>query len=479
MKLSVGTNFDSELIQQLSGTAVTTVFGKLTQDIIGGGRPSFALPQVDETRLQDHIKLAHQHGIEFNYLLNAQCLDNLEVTRQKNCEILQFLDRLQQWNVDSVTVSIPYLILLVKERLPKVKLSISTFSNVDSIQKAKYYEDLGVNEITLPESCNRDFDLLENLKKEVKVNLQLIATNDCLLNCPFRHHHPLFQSHASQSDHVSHGFAFDFCLLKCTYERLKDPSQFIKSPWIRPEDLKSYEDLGFEQFKITERMKKTDRLLKVIQAYQNRSFDGNLAELLNVRMSENDFITPNFEYNNHPIFIDSVKMSLIYRLLFSNNVFIDNQKLSGFINFFINNKIDCSKRSCAKCQHCQRFTNASVTIDEKKKQASINEFKQLFKDLSDGSIFKTDEGFMFWSEEIKELFEKMIDAKPDFIRERARKSITREAEKFTKERNETEVSLSDLVRANYFDTPEDFRFLLVKGLAKMGIDIKDHVNESL
>ena len=62
--------------------------------------------------------------------------------------------------------------------------------------------------------------------------------------------------------------------------RLEDPSLFIKSAWIRPEDLSRYEALGYTTFKLIERGMPSAELLKRVAAYSARRFDGNLAELL-------------------------------------------------------------------------------------------------------------------------------------------------------------------------------------------------------
>ena len=37
MRLSLGTNFDNDLLEQIADTKVKVVYGKLPQDIFGGG----------------------------------------------------------------------------------------------------------------------------------------------------------------------------------------------------------------------------------------------------------------------------------------------------------------------------------------------------------------------------------------------------------------------------------------------------------
>lgn len=471
MRLSIGTNFSEDLLQNIEDTHVKCLFGKLTSDIIGGGRPSFALPQVDEEIIVTHIANTHKRGIEFNYLLNSVCLDNLELTKMTNKEIIYFLHKIREWKVDWVTITIPYLINLVKKQLPEVRISISTFSNVDSIQKAKFYENLGVDEITLPESCNRNFSFLSQLKKSTKMDYQLIATNDCLLSCQYRHHHPIFQSHASQTNHITKGFALDYCLLRCTQYRLKDPSQYIKSPWIRPEDLGIYEELGFDKFKITERLKNTKSLKKVISAYSDRHFDGNLAEILNIRMNQEDFVFPNFSYNENSDFADPEKFTNIYRLLFSNKVFIDNRKLDGFINFFIKKDFDCLQSDCNSCGYCNRIANNVIKINDDEAKKSLERFDEVFEELDSGKFFEEKKGSCIWNEDIHELLHKIIKEKPIFIRKIAYSQIKKRSEELSKEESLNEVSLKNLLIANFEMTPKAFHKQILQSFPKIGISI--------
>jgi len=72
----------------------------------------------------------------------------------------------------------------------------------------------------------------------------------------------------------------DYCFMRCSRLRLTDPSQFIKSAWIRPEDLAVYEAMGYTNFKLLERGIPSAELLRRVKAYSERRFDGNLAELL-------------------------------------------------------------------------------------------------------------------------------------------------------------------------------------------------------
>ena len=87
MKLSVATNFDPGLVESLEGYPVEDLFGKLREDAVGGGRAPYQLAPVTRKRLAEHVRHARRAGIGFNYLLNASCLGNREMTRSGQKEI--------------------------------------------------------------------------------------------------------------------------------------------------------------------------------------------------------------------------------------------------------------------------------------------------------------------------------------------------------------------------------------------------------
>lgn len=84
-------------------------------------------------------------------------------------------------------------------------------------------------------------------------------------------------AHASDD---TNSLFIDYCFMRCSRLRLSDPSQFIKSAWIRPEDLAVYEAMEYTSFKLLERGIPSAELLRRVKAYSERRFDGNLAELL-------------------------------------------------------------------------------------------------------------------------------------------------------------------------------------------------------
>jgi collagenase-like PrtC family protease len=408
MKLRVGANWDIAFLDAVKGTSVDALFGKLPFDIVGGARPGFVLPQVDRTVIEQYIQACHERGLEFSYLLNAPCLGNLQYSRKGYGQLIELLEWIDQSGADAVTIGMPYLINLVRERFPRLKVKVSTTARVNTVRKALQYEDMGVEEIIIDEHVNREFKTLEAIRKAVRCNLELILNNICLWQCPYNYEHVNHDGHSSREGED------DYCYLQypgylCLYRKLTDPVELLKSPWIRPEDVSAYEDLGYDSFKITERFKRTPLLLEHVRAYENRRYDGNLLDLFTLPR-KGAFTPIHLEYFIKPEHVNIMKVSElgdVFDLEVRELIQIDNNKLDGFLEHF--KKKDCNQTSCAQCRYCDRFFDkvAKVNIRETKKAA------QKVKDFSDqlvsGEIFEIPKSHViFRIPIIKSLLKKML-----------------------------------------------------------------------
>jgi len=199
-RLSVAFNGDIELIDRLAEyPQVDSIFGKLSQDIMGGGRSTFLLANIDFNHLKKCVTKTHQHNITFIYLLNAACQSNYEFTRNYNNKLTSFISKLVDIGVTHFTVASPYIVELLKNNFPNIKVSISTFSLVTSPKKAKVWENLGADRIMIGSDQNRNFIILQKIRKAVKCEIEIFANNVCLFECPFRQFHNSAVAHASSS----------------------------------------------------------------------------------------------------------------------------------------------------------------------------------------------------------------------------------------------------------------------------------------
>src|SRR4030042_4841383 len=157
MKYSVACNWDETLLDRLSkeASSVESLFGQITDDPLGGGRGSFLAPKGDRDQAKEFIAEARRQGLHFNYLLNGACLDNLEMTRQGNRALFDHLEWGASTGADKVTVTLPIMLVWLKRHFPGFKVVVSRWGRVANVKRAKYWEDIGADEIIVAEYATR------------------------------------------------------------------------------------------------------------------------------------------------------------------------------------------------------------------------------------------------------------------------------------------------------------------------------------
>jgi collagenase-like PrtC family protease len=396
MKLSVPANYDPDLAPRLAQFPVDEVYGKYPSDVVGGGRPSYMGTPLREKRLRTYVARLAEHGIAFNYLLNSACLGNREWSRGWQRGLDRLLGRLASIGIGRLTISTPYLLEAVKARFPQFKVKVGIFAQVDTPRRARFWEELGADAITLESfSINRDLDRLRAIRKSVTCDLQLIANHPCLPNCGYQPYHQNCFAHASNG---SDRLFIDYCFLSCTERRIANPSLFIKAGWIRPEDLAGYEALGFHTFKLLERGMPSGELLKRVQAYSSRKFEGNLAELIlpyNFREPPRlqqwwglrHFFRP---WQANPLKLkDLLELARVQGMLFAGKgtpITIDSSRIpSDFLDAV--SKRDCLNNDCSTCGYCDRIAATAVRIDPSFQSQVLSRSTRFMKELLNGKLW--------------------------------------------------------------------------------------------
>ena len=395
-KFSLAANYDQELVKELAAYPIDEVYGKFPADGISGGRPRYLATPLPDADLRHYIRLLDSHGIAFNYLLNGSCFGNREWTRPWQKKVTALLTKLGDMGVRRVTISTPFLLELVKQRFPEFKVRVGIYAQVDTPRRARFWEDLGADAITLESfSINRDFHRLEEIRQAVSCDLQLIANHVCLLNCPLQSYHQNGFAHASDDT----GTLFiDYCILRCSRTRLTDPSQFIKSAWIRPEDLAVYEAMGYTTFKLLERGIPSAELLRRVKAYSERQSGDNLAGLLlsygfNEPIKKESFWALRHFLKPRQVnplrlkpLIDLARLQGMLSPLPGCPIRIDSRQIPvNFLDGFRDR--DCSSMDCKTCGYCERIAANAVSISPEYRTEVLKKYEEVDKAMIKGGLW--------------------------------------------------------------------------------------------
>jgi collagenase-like PrtC family protease len=479
MKYSVACNWDETLLERLSreSASVDSLFGQITDDPFGGGRGSFLAPKGTRDQAKEFIAEARQRGLHFNYLLNGACQDNLEMTRQGNRALFDHIEWVASTGADKVTVTLPILLVWLKRHFPQFKVVVSSWARVANCKRAKYWEDIGADEIILTEYATRDFASLKAMRQALRCQLEVIANPSCLYMCYLDTNHINMMSHSSQGGHVSGGFVLDHCQVYCQRLKLAQPDELLKARWVRPEDVGDYEEIGIDSLKLLERFRNTETLMQVVRAYEDRCFDGNFVELLTLPR-RNAYNPPNLEYLIKPELVNidlMLEMADIFGYSFSDVIQIDNRSLDGFAEHFKTH--DCYHSSCEVCGYCKRWAEKIVQVDEAKRQAILKRFDLFIEAIIErrtlAENISPDVSHIHLSTEATVVLDSLMVFVPPPLAEIARmKTISGAAQLSGKQKDvqtEQAVGIEAIVHAFWLGTPEPSRDPLRQALEQMGL----------
>ncbi len=355
MELVVPTTFEPDFLPQLQGLPVRYVYGCLPDE--PGMRPMTWVPQVDEATLVEHISQAASLGIDFLYVLNPSCLGAREFSGEGQRWLAYKIGQWQDWGLKSVTVSNPYVVHMIKERAPELRVHVSMVANIDTLNKARWWEQLGADVLNIHPNANRDFAFLRALRQSVHCDLVVLVNEGCLLQCYMREYHANNSSHSIEG--LEKGYFMDYCSAMCARIKIGEPAQMLKSPWVLPEDLALYERAGISKFKVAGRDKSTEWLLRAIHSYGERHYEGNLMELV-TGFSELD------RFGAGPV-----------------PVRIDAGRLRGFLAGFEGR--DC-RRGCGPCTYCDQWAERCVETEPAARDHYLAELERTTKSLASGTF---------------------------------------------------------------------------------------------
>jgi collagenase-like PrtC family protease len=388
MRYTVPTNWQPDLVPALRGLPADELYGQLPRDFVGGGRASALIGAVSRRQVRHHVRAARDAGLYFNYTLNATSLGNREWSVRGQRQLGWLIDFLVDIGVNRVTVSLPYLLEYIKRRTDALEVMVSTQTLVASPERAKRWQELGADGITLSVlDVQRDFAALRRIRAAVRMPLQLIANLLCIQGCPASGHHAALNAHASQIG--GSRFAVDYCTLECTRRRLAHPDEIIRAGWIRPEDVHHYEAIGIDRLKLTTRGMITSALVDVLQAYEHRRSPADLMDLF--PGPEKSIVFAKLRpwhmarHYLHPHKVNLLRLARMRGLTQRRELSIDAAALGeDFLAPFLEGR--CDPADCEACRYCHDVAARAVRVGEQER--AVAEHDQALDAIRSGALFR-------------------------------------------------------------------------------------------
>lgn len=363
MQITTPTNWDYKILEIIkkinqdknTKTKIKEVYSGLKTSIAGTARTSKLIPtEINQQYAENYIKQTHNTGIDFNYLINSSNLGNNEYNKKYRLELVDYLKWIESTKADYITIANPFLIDL-SLKYTELKVVLSCVTDPKSTNRLNLIKNDNIDRVVFSTTLNRNINLLKKIVNSTDIKTEILANESCLFDCPYRAYHYAVSSFDSQNNPNPN--TFDYCLAKCSLAKLKDLTQIIKSPWIRPEDEKIYSDIGIDYLKLSGRIMPTNWITNCIKAYARNKYAGNLSDLIDQqKMYSDDFseLSNNEDFNQ----ID---------------ILIDNNKLNGFLEKIIKSGVDCGQ-DCENCLICKNATKKAVFI---KNEAKKNHLKNI------------------------------------------------------------------------------------------------------
>ncbi len=258
------------------------------------GQTPAAVPGGDITEL---IELCAAKGIGRNYLLNKSILffDSVK-------EILRYLRKLKSMDgLTSVTVADRAIVPFIRQMLPDVRIQSSVFLHIDSVHKVREAYKMGITEFCLDVSMSRNGPELERIREfrstRPDIRIKLLANHGCYQYCFYAPRHEDWLSLLELGKKIGKEKTPDALVWHLNYNCLfksSDIADEIRRPFIRPEDVEFYEKHRLADYiKIAYRTDATPVLKKRMQAYFDRSYEGDLLDIAPSNLGRKSFSVRN------------------------------------------------------------------------------------------------------------------------------------------------------------------------------------------
>lgn len=299
---------------------LSSIYFPLPYSVWNSGRNEIQQENYEDNTIFTLIKKCKEYNIESILIINSTC--EWENTGNKHylLKLIKYIKPLYENWLTSLTLTNPLYLPFIKKFFPNLIIYSSVNCYLRTYEQAIFFKNLGFNVLTIDRDINRDLELIQKIKNRTGIRLQMLVNEWCFSGCPYRQIH--FNMAAHKVDYnISDGSSKDNLIenFSCVPMVNKNKKLIFRVPFVRPEDLKYYDNL-IDIYKLDTRSLSSDRIALMLNAYIEEKYEWDLKDIVD------------FPYQNVP--------------------FIDNKKLTKLL--FFKKILKCPK-DCDNCNICNQF----------------------------------------------------------------------------------------------------------------------------
>lgn len=234
-----------------------------------------------QATLEADLQALRRMGIRLDLLFNANCYGGEALSEALADEVSSIIDHLADCcdGPDVVTTTSPFLAHVIKTRFPGLETRASVNMRIGTLQAMDYAAEW-FDGFYLQRDRQRHLGYVRDVhgwcRKHGK-NLCLLVNSGCLRYCPGQTFHDNAVAHEAEISRTGNLPGWNPHLCWTLYREPARWIEFLKSTWIRPEDVARYEGV-VDLCKLATRQHSHPRM--VLDAYTRGQFAGDLMNLM-------------------------------------------------------------------------------------------------------------------------------------------------------------------------------------------------------
>ena len=249
------------------GIEIASFFGEFPMSLWNGGRQTLN-DQCDARFVREVIKSINAQGVPVRFTYTNPVLEKEDL----NDPYCNFCLKCADNGMNEVIVVSPILEEYIRKNYPGFKLNSSTCKEIRDIEGVQKELERDYHMIVLDYNLNNQFELLEQIRPELRSKVELLINAVCVPNCPRRGEHyktiGINERIAYKNRQLLPSQQVPIIPWECHYGEGNCIYEIQKyNTYISPEDIwNRYVPMGFENFKIEGR---TANLFSLVETYSH------------------------------------------------------------------------------------------------------------------------------------------------------------------------------------------------------------------